>query len=144
MKRTYVIVAVVIVLALGGWYLFAHTIKLANDKNMAPTPSASASVAAGASVSPSVAADSSSVRIVAIQNFAFGPNAVTVKKGTRVQWVNKDSADHTITETDGQPGPDSGNLADGKSYSFTYNTAGTFHYHCAIHSSMTGTVTVTE
>lgn len=81
---------------------------------------------------------------VTIQGFAFSPADVTVKKGTTVTWTNQDSATHTVTETDGMTGPDSGDLANGKSYSFTYDTVGTFKYHCAIHPSMTGTVTVTE
>jgi plastocyanin len=81
---------------------------------------------------------------VVIENFAFSPADITVKKGTTVSWTNKDSATHTVTENDGKTGPDSGNLATGKSYSFTYNTVGTFKYHCAIHPNMVGTVTVTE
>lgn len=81
---------------------------------------------------------------VTIQNFAFAPANITVKKGTTVTWTNKDSAAHTVTETDSQAGPDSGDLNTGKSYSFTYTAVGTFKYHCAIHPDMVGTVTVTE
>lgn len=85
-----------------------------------------------------------STNSVTIQNFAFSPSAITVKKGTTVTWANQDSATHTVTETDGQDGPKSDNLVTGKTYSFTYNTVGTFTYDCSIHTSMTGTVTVTE
>ncbi|HEY9712347.1 MAG TPA: cupredoxin family copper-binding protein, partial [Chroococcales cyanobacterium] len=81
---------------------------------------------------------------VTIQNFAFSPADITVKKGTAVTWTNGDSVTHTVTETDSQTGPNSGDLAPGKSYSFTFDTAGTYHYHCSIHTEMTGTVTVTE
>lgn len=81
---------------------------------------------------------------VVIENFAFSPSNITVKKGTTVSWTNKDSTAHTVTENDSQTGPDSGNLANGKSYSFTYNAVGTFKYHCSIHPNMVGTVTVTE
>jgi heme/copper-type cytochrome/quinol oxidase subunit 2 len=49
-----------------------------------------------------------------------------------------------VTENDGQTGPDSDLLSPGQSYSFTFNQAGTFHYHCKIHPEMTGTVTVTD
>ena len=38
---------------------------------------------------------------------------------------------------------DSGNLAGGKSFSFAFDQAGTFAYHCKIHRTMTGTVVVT-
>lgn len=81
---------------------------------------------------------------VTIKNLAFSPANITVKKGTTVTWTNQDSTAHTVTETDGQDGPNSGNLAKGQSYSFTFNTVGTFKYDCSIHTYMTGTVTVTE
>ena len=79
---------------------------------------------------------------VTIQNFAFGPADISVKVGTKVTWTNKDSAAHTVTETDGQDGPQSSDLSPDATYSFTFTKAGTYHYHCAIHPSMTGTVTV--
>jgi len=81
--------------------------------------------------------------LVDIKDMAFNPSAITVKKGTTVSWTNKDSIPHTVTETDGQGGPASAYLNNGASYSFTFNTVGTFHYHCAIHG-FTGTVEVTE
>jgi plastocyanin len=80
---------------------------------------------------------------VAIENFTYGPLAITVKKGTAVTWTNKDSAAHTVTADKGQ-GPASGTLQQGDKYTFTYNTAGTFTYHCNFHGNMTGTVVVTE
>ncbi len=86
----------------------------------------------------------SNASTVTIENFAFSPANITVKVGTTVTWTNKDSATHTVTGTDGKTGPDSGNLATGKSFSFKYDTVGTYSYHCAIHSNMTGTVTVTD
>ncbi len=78
---------------------------------------------------------------VTIENFAFSSDDITVKKGTTVTWTNKDSAAHTVTADDGN-GPNSQTLAQGDSYSFKFDKAGTFKYHCQIHSSMTGTVTV--
>jgi len=86
----------------------------------------------------------STAQKVAIADMAFSPATITVKKGTTVTWTNQDSVAHTVTENDGQDGPKSSNLANGQSYSFTYNTVGTFKYHCTIHPNMTGTVTVTE
>lgn len=81
---------------------------------------------------------------VSIANFAFAPHAITVKKGTTVTWANNDSTAHTVTESDDQTGPKSGTLNTGDTYSFTYDTIGTFNYVCSFHSSMTGSVTVTE
>jgi plastocyanin len=78
---------------------------------------------------------------VEIANFAFAPGSRSVKVGDSVKWTNQDGATHTVTADDGAF--DSGNLADGKSFSFTFDQAGTFAYHCNIHQSMTGKVTVT-
>ncbi len=80
---------------------------------------------------------------VTIQNFAFSPSSISVQKGSTVTWTNRDNTAHTVTgNTSG--GPASGHIQPGKSYSFTFNSAGTFPYHCAIHPEMTGKVTVTN
>ncbi len=79
---------------------------------------------------------------VSIANMSFFPATLTVKKGTKVTWTNNDGTTHTVTGSNG--GPTNTGLAPGETYSFTFNTVGTFAYHCNIHSSMTGTVKVTE
>ena len=76
---------------------------------------------------------------VEIKNFAFEPKTVTIKVGQTVTWTNQDSVAHTVT---GDGGIDSGDLSKGKSYSKTFDTEGTFDYHCSIHPSMTGQVIV--
>lgn len=81
---------------------------------------------------------------VEIEDMAFKPADITIKKGTTVTWTNKDSLSHTVTETDSQTGPNSSPLSQDESYTFTYNQAGTFTYHCSIHPEMTGKVVVTE
>jgi plastocyanin len=77
---------------------------------------------------------------VRIADFAFTPDSRSAKVGDSVKWTNEDGATHTVTADDGAF--DSGNLAAGKAFSFTFDKAGTFAYHCNIHQSMTGTVTV--
>jgi plastocyanin len=77
---------------------------------------------------------------VNIQGFAFSPQTLTVAKGTTVTWTNKDSTTHTVTSDDGVW--DSGNFANGKTFSYTFNQTGTFPYHCSIHPSMTAKVVV--
>ena len=77
---------------------------------------------------------------VTIASFAFAPASLTVKVGTTVTWTNKDSTTHTVTSDNNVFS--SSDLASNASYSFTFNTAGTFSYHCAIHTSMKGTITV--
>jgi plastocyanin len=77
---------------------------------------------------------------VTISGFAFGPASVSVPVGSTVTWTNQDGTAHTVTADDGSF--DSGSLAQGATFSQTFDTPGTYPYHCAIHSSMTGTITV--
>lgn len=82
---------------------------------------------------------------VAIQNFAFSPAKIRVKKGTTVTWTNQDSARHDITPD--QPSDAfkaSELLAQGESYSFTFNTVGTYSYYCSPHPYMKASVEVVE
>ncbi|HVW23095.1 MAG TPA: cupredoxin family copper-binding protein [Candidatus Saccharimonadales bacterium] len=88
--------------------------------------------------------NTSATNTVAISSYSFSPGDITVKAGTTVTWTNEDAVAHTVTETDGQDGPKSGELNQGQSYSFTFNTPGTYKYNCSIHPYMTGTVTVTD
>lgn len=82
---------------------------------------------------------------VNIEGMAFAPKLITVKKGTTVTWTNKDAVSHTVTADDkAQIGLDSPMLANGKTYSYTFDKVGTFTYHCAPHPAMKGTVIVTE
>jgi len=79
---------------------------------------------------------------VTIVNFAFTPPTVTVPVGTTVTWTNQAPNDHTVTADNGVTF-DSGHIAPGATFSFTFTAAGTFPYHCAIHTSMTAKVIVT-
>jgi len=73
---------------------------------------------------------------------AYVPNPIRVAPGSTVTWTNDDPVPHTATSDTGVW--DSGTLTSGESFSFKFNTAGTFPYHCTIHGqqSMSGTVTV--
>ncbi|HZU72082.1 MAG TPA: cupredoxin family copper-binding protein [Acidimicrobiales bacterium] len=77
---------------------------------------------------------------ITIQNFAFSPSNLNVPVGATVTVTNKDSSTHTWTANDGTF--DSGDLAQGKSFSFTFKKAGSYPYKCTLHTFMTGTVTV--
>ena len=77
---------------------------------------------------------------VSIQDFFFSPANVTVEPGTTVTWVNEGNVPHTVTSDDGQF--DSGVLMPGDSYTVMFKGQGTITYHCTIHPSMRGSVTV--
>jgi plastocyanin len=78
---------------------------------------------------------------VEISGFAFNPSTVTAPKGATVIWTNKDSAPHTIVSDTGSE-ISSESLSTGNTYAHTFNTPGTYAYHCSIHPSMKGTVIV--
>lgn len=71
---------------------------------------------------------------------AFSPGPLTVAPGTVVTWINTDVVAHTSTSD--ASGWDSGVVAPGQQFAFTFPTSGTFHYHCTIHPGMVGTVIV--
>jgi amicyanin len=77
---------------------------------------------------------------VTVADFAFSPATLTITAGDTVTWTNDDSAVHTATSTTG--GFDSGDLAQGASYSFTFTEPGTYDYLCTPHPTMTGQIVV--
>jgi plastocyanin len=77
-----------------------------------------------------------------IQNMVFTPSSITVKEGTTITWTNQDGINHTVTSDSGLF--NSGPLGTGKTFAFTFTTAGTYTYHCSIHPSMTAKVIVTS
>lgn len=106
----------------------------------ADVPAAKPSATSTAQQIPAPIAGSPRSHEVAIQNFAFSEKSITIMKGDSIIWTNKDSASHTVTGDNN--GPSSSTLKTNEMYSFTFNTAGTFTYHCAFHPSMKGTVLV--
>lgn len=75
-----------------------------------------------------------------IQDMAFNPSSITVTAGTTVKWTNKDAVTHNVTST--TQVFSSGDMGNGATFTFQFNTAGTFPYTCTIHPTMTGTVIV--
>lgn len=76
-----------------------------------------------------------------IKSWGFNPNTVTLLKGSTATWTNKDSITHTVTSTGNF---DSGDIAAGASWTYTFNNVGTFEYSCKYHPSMTAKVVITE
>lgn len=94
------------------------------------------------SASESIPIDPNSI---SIDDFAFNPAKLTIKKGTKVTWTNNDDARHDITPTGGASDfLASKLLTNGESYEFTFNTVGTYTYKCSPHPYMKGTIEVTE
>jgi plastocyanin len=92
---------------------------------------------AAATLAPSSVPKTASVTI---KDFEFTPASITVAVGSTVTWTNDGPSTHTVTADDGSF--DSKDLAKGGTFSQTFQTAGTFSYHCSIHPFMTAKVIV--
>lgn len=100
----------------------------------APTP-APTPTPGGSSSSVSIPGGASS-----LGNRAFAPDSINVSVGDTVTWTNNDTIEHTST-SDGNAW-NSGVVSPGGRFSFTFQSAGAFNYHCTIHPDMVGTVVV--
>ena len=127
MKKILITFAVLIVVG-GVYYLTA------DNETQIPTPTPTSSTSA-------VETPTSSNVTVNIKNFVFNPTTITIKSGTRVTWVNNDSVPHTVTSDSGSL-LNSGTLAPGQSFSFSFSSVTSVNYHCALHPAMKGTVIV--
>ena len=75
-----------------------------------------------------------------IQNFAYQSANIQVRVGTAATWTNQDNVPHSVTFKHGMK--DSGLLSQRQSFSYTFNTPGTYQYYCTVHPYMVATVTV--
>src|SRR3954449_11594269 len=97
-----------------------------------------ASLATAVAVVP---AQAGSAKTVSVKKKAFSPTTVNVKKGAKVTWKwTQGGVPHNVT-----PGSGAGSATSSKkgfTFTKTFSKAGTFKYHCTIHSSMKMTVKV--
>ena len=71
----------------------------------------------------------------------YEPASLSVTAGSTVTWVNAGSTAITVTSPDGLF--DSETVAAGGSFSYTFDTPGTFRYFCVPYPHMKGVITVT-
>jgi amicyanin len=82
---------------------------------------------------------------IAIRNFAFEPQTLTVNAGSIVRWENRDNAPHRIVFIDSagrDTDVDSGVLSPSQSWSSKFDKPGTYNYYCTIHTDMKGKIIV--
>lgn len=91
----------------------------------APPPPATVSIVAGART---------------LTTTAYSPNPLNIPRGTTVTWVNNDTTTHDQIADGGAFA--TGIVAVGGQASFTFQTAGTFPYHCGRHPGMVATINV--
>jgi plastocyanin len=74
-----------------------------------------------------------------VKSYRFDPKVIEVKVGDTVTWTNEDNFTHTV-EVDGQ---EDHKVEQGESFSIKFDTPGTYHYVCTLHSQdMDGEVVV--
>jgi plastocyanin len=77
---------------------------------------------------------------VVASDLAFNPAELTVAVGETITFTNNDGFAHTFTADNGEF--DSDNVDSGGTFEYTPDAAGEIPFHCRIHTSMTGTITV--
>ncbi|MGW0633829.1 plastocyanin/azurin family copper-binding protein [Streptomyces sp. NPDC002758] len=101
----------------------------------------SAATAAVPAISVNTLTVPSAVQKVNIANLSFSPSTLTVSRSTTVTWTNYDSTLHSV-KSNGRGPLHSGRLSPGESYSFQFNSPGTYSYHCCFHTFMVAKVIV--
>ena len=105
-----------------------------SDRPAALEPGEPAECRAGTAAGPS---------LVLIREFSFQPAEIRVRRGTAITWVNCEPPGiDAHTSTSNEAVWDSGFLARGGKFSFTFDSTGSFEYHCVPHPFMRGRVLV--
>lgn len=117
MNKFIIIAVAILLLGAGGYFIFMGGNEKPSPQNQQPSVTESE---------------------IIIQNFAFGPETLTIQKGTTVVWVNNDSAPHSIKSD----AFNSEIINKGGSFRFKFDNAGTYNYACGIHQSMRGEIIV--
>lgn len=78
---------------------------------------------------------------ITISEKSYQPSLITVEKGTKVTWTNKDTEVHTVTSKNESP-LNSDQLSSNETYSHTFNASGEFDYYSQPHPDAKGTVQV--
>ncbi|HBH46707.1 MAG TPA: plastocyanin [Candidatus Jacksonbacteria bacterium] len=155
MNKIIGVIVIIAIIIIGGYYLLRGNYKTTPPTDATPSaglptgaenptlPVVGSTETAGTTTptptpTPTPAPSSETTTAISIQNFAFDPATLTVKAGTTVVWTNDDQAPHRIKST----AFNSENLNTGDTYSFKFETAGTFDYICSLHPSMQGKIIV--
>jgi len=137
-----IIIVVIIVAVIIGYVLIKPSNTNTATNQNAPTSGNSAGSETTNPNPPTGNSNSPKTVTIEISNFAFNPASVTINKGDSVVWLNKDTMAHTVTSDSGSSELGSSPITSGQTYTHTFDTTGSFNYHCSIHTSMKATITV--
>ena len=82
---------------------------------------------------------------IAIKDASFIPENLEIKRGESVTWLNQDKIQHVISADQEEakvPRFLSSNLNKGDSFTFTFDSLGTYKYHCNINPNIKGKIIV--
>ena len=85
-------------------------------------------------------AEQAAAHTVVIENMQYTPAQLSVRRGERIVWVNRDLFPHTATAQG--KAFDSGSIAANASWSYVASKSGTYAYGCTFHPTMKGNITV--
>lgn len=83
---------------------------------------------------------SSSKHTVIIENMAFTPNEIEIRKGDTIVWINKDLVPHTVTSTKGEF--ESGSISPNQHWSNRIKSSENLDYRCSFHQNMTAKIKI--
>lgn len=147
MKNVSIIVAVLVVLGVGGAVVATQ---MNQDKSSSSSDMGSMNMDSDkkSSMSDSMAETDLTAETevtMDIKSFDFEKANIKIKKGTKVTWTNQDSAKHNVVkEGDGTADLSSELLAKGETYSYTFDAVGMTEYLCEPHPYMKGKINVVE
>ena len=108
-------------------------------KFLLPVVAAAALVAAGCGGSGESSEPVATTEVQMVKSYRFEPKVIEIEAGETVTWTNEDNFTHTV-QVDGQPDH---TVEQGESFSIEFETPGTYHYVCTLHSKdMDGEVVV--
>jgi plastocyanin len=132
-------VAVLVAACGGGGATTAPTTPAATAAGGSSAPAATQ--AAGLCTDVSQAAPATNVD-ASVADFKWS-SPVTAKVGQVITWKNNDSAPHGV-QTDEAGCKMNGSIQPSQSRSLVFNQAGTFTFFCFVHTSMKGTITISQ
>ena len=108
-------------------------------KLLLPAVAAAALFAAGCGGSGESSEPVATTQVQMVKSYRFDPKVIEIDAGETVTWTNEDNFTHTV-EVDGQ---EDHKVGRGESFSTRFDTPGTYHYVCTLHSKdMDGEVIV--
>ncbi|WP_037360496.1 cupredoxin domain-containing protein [Amycolatopsis orientalis] len=91
---------------------------------------------------PLMAPAAAATQTVMMQDYAYAPASLTVHVGDTVTWIQHDTAPHDVVTTSAPVAFRSPQLSQGQSWSYTFQTPGTYAYYCSVHPDMRAQVIV--